>query len=183
MLVNFKDKGKWGYYNSKTKKTIPAQFQEDSDFVDGFAIVKQYSNSLYGVIDEDGNEILPFIFNLIERQENGLFKAGSYDINCLYNNKGEIVDADGIALDGRFQKYDVVKAFGNDLYVFKKETTKGVIYKDKIIIEKNDSYNDYVEITPYVCFFRLKDSQSNIRYHYCPVKFHQSESWRSSSGF
>ena len=52
MLVNFKDKGKWGYYNSKTKKTIPAQFKEDSDFVDGFAIVKQYSNSLYGVIDE-----------------------------------------------------------------------------------------------------------------------------------
>lgn len=165
MLVNFKDNGKWGYYNSKSKKTIPAQFQEDSDFVDGFAIVKQYSNSLYGVIDEDGNEILPFIFNLIERQENGLFKAGSYDINCLYNNKGEIVDADGIALDGRFQKYDVVKAFGNDLYVFKKETTKGVIYKDKIIIEKNDSYNNYVEITPYVCFFRLKDSQRNIRYY------------------
>ena len=86
MLINFKDKGKWGYYNSKTKKTIPAQFKEDSDFVDGFAIVKQYSNSLYGVIDEDGKEILPFIFKLIERQKNGLFKAGSYDFNCLYNN-------------------------------------------------------------------------------------------------
>ena len=165
MLVNFKDNGKWGYYNSKSKKTIPAQFRDDSDFVDGFAIVKQYSNSLYGVIDEDGNDVLPFIFNLLERQDNGLFKAGSYYFNCLYNQKGEIVDDDGTALEDRFQKYDVVKAFGNDLYIFKKETTKGVIYKDKIIIEKNDSYHDYIEITPYLHFFRLKDSQGNYRYY------------------
>ena len=165
MLVNFKDKGKWGYYNSKTKKTIPAQFQEDSDFVDGFAIVKQYSNSLYGVIDEDGNDVLPFIFNLLERQDNGLFKAGSHYFNCLYNQKGEIVDADGIALDDRFQKYDVVKPFGNDLYIFKKGATNGVINKDKVIIEKNDSYHDYVEITPFLYFFRLKDSQGSFRYY------------------
>ena len=114
MLINFKDNGKWGYYNSKTKKTIPAQFRDDSDVVDGFAIVKQYSNSLYGVIDEEGNDVLPFIFNLLERQDNGLFKAGSYYFNCLYNQKGEIVNADAIALDDRFQKYDGVKPFGND---------------------------------------------------------------------
>lgn len=165
MLINFKDNGKWGYYNSKTKKTIPAQFRDDSDFVEGFAIVKRYSNSLYGVIDEEGNDVLPFIFNLLERQDNGLFKAGSYDFNCLYNKKGEIVDANGITLDDRFQKYDVVKPFGNDLYLFKKGATKGVINKDKVIIEKNDSYHDYVEITPFLYFFRLKDSQDKIRYY------------------
>ena len=165
MLINFKDKGKWGYYNSKTKKTIPAQFRDDSDFVEGFAIVKRYSNSLYGVIDEEGNGVLPFIFNLLERQDNGLFKAGSYNFNCLYNKKGEIVDANGITLDDRFQKYDVVKPFGNDLYLFKKGATKGVINKDKVIIEKNDSYHDYVEITPFLYFFRLKDSQDKIRYY------------------
>lgn len=165
MLINFKDNGKWGYYNSKTKKTIPAQFRDDSDFVDGFAIVKQYSNSLYGVIDEEGNDVIPFIFNLLERQDNGLFKAGSHYFNCLYNQKGEIVDADGIALDDRFQKYDVVKPFGNDLYIFKKGATNGVINKDKVIIEKNDSYHDYVEITPFLYFFRLKDSQGSIRYY------------------
>jgi len=51
MLINFKDKGKWGYYNSQTQKTIPAQFQEDSDFVNGFAIVKQYSKSRGQVLD------------------------------------------------------------------------------------------------------------------------------------
>lgn len=165
MLINFKDNGKWGYYNSKTKKTIPAQFRDDSDFVDGFAIVKQYSNSLYGVIDEDGKEILPFIFKLIERQKNGLFKAGSYDFNCLYNNKGEIVDADGIALDDLFQGYDVVKPFGNDLYSFKKDATKGVIYNDKIIIEKEDPFLNYIEIIPYLYFFKLKNSYGNIRYY------------------
>ena len=165
MLVNFKDNGKWGYYNSKSKKTIPAQFRDDSGFVDGFAIVKQCSNSLYGVIDEEGKEILLFLFDLIERQDNGLFKAGSYYFNCLYNQKGEIVDDDGTALEDRFQKYDVVKAFGNDLYIFKKESTKGVIYKDKIIIEKDDPYHDYIEITPYLHFFRLKDSQGNYRYY------------------
>ena len=165
MLVNFKDNGKWGYYNSKSKKTIPAQFRDDSDFVDGFAIVKQYSNSLYGVVDEEGNDVLPFIFNLLERQDNGLFKAGSYDFNCLYNQKGEIVDANGIALDDRFQKYDVVKAFGNDLYLFKEGATNGVIYNDKIIIEKEDPFLNYIEIEPYLYFFKLKDSQRNYRYY------------------
>lgn len=165
MLINFKDNGKWGYYNSKTKKTIPAQFRDDSDFVDGFAIVKQYSNSLYGVIDEEGNDVLPFIFNLLERQDNGLFKAGSYYFNCLYNQKGEIVNADGIALDDRFQKYDVVKPFGNDLYLFKEGATNGVIYNDKIIIEKEDPFLNYIEIEPYLYFFKLKDSQGNYRYY------------------
>ena len=165
MLINFKDNGKWGYYNSKTKKTIPAQFRDDSDFVDGFAIVKQYSNSLYGVIDEEGNDVLPFIFNLLERQDNGLFKAGSYYFNCLYNQKGEIVNADAIALDDRFQKYDVVKPFGNDLYLFKEGATNGVIYNDKIIIEKEDPFLNYIEIEPYLYFFKLKDSQGNYRYY------------------
>lgn len=165
MLVNFKNNGKWGYYNSKSKKTIPAQFRDDSDFVDGFAIVKQYSNSLYGVIDEEGNDVLPFIFNLLERQDNGLFKAGSYYFNCLYNQKGEIVNADGIALDDRFQKYDVVKPFDNDLYLFKEGATNGVIYNDKIIIEKEDPFLNYIEIEPYLYFFKLKDSQGNYRYY------------------
>lgn len=166
MLINFKDNsGSWGYYNSKTRKTIPAQFRDDSDFVDGFAVVKQCSNSLYGVIDEDGNDVIPFIFSLLERQDNGLFKAGSYYFNCLYNLKGDIVDADGTALENRFQIYDVVKAFGNSIYIFKKGATKGVIYKDKVIIEKDDPYHDYVEITPYLFFFRLKDSPGDTQYY------------------
>ena len=89
MLINFKDKGKWGYYNSQTQKTIPAQFQEDSDFVNGFAIVKQYSNLCYGVIDEDGHEIIPFIFSRIKKKKNGLFKAGPEFAYGLIDNMGQ----------------------------------------------------------------------------------------------
>lgn len=164
-LINFKNNGKWGYYNTETHTMIPAQFQDDSDFVNGFAIVKQYSNSCYGVIDEDGKEILPFIFSSIERQDNGLFKAGSYYFSCLYNCKGKIVDANGIALDQRFQEYDVVKPFGKNMYLYKKGKACGVFYQDKVIVEKEDDYCYYVEIEQYPSFFKLKDNNGNSQYY------------------
>ncbi len=164
-LINFKDKGKWGYYNTDNHNIIPAQFKEDSDFVNGFAIVKQYSNSCYGVIDEDGKEILPFIFSSIERQDNGLFKVGSYYLSCLYNSKGEIVDANGIALDQRFQEYDMVKPFGKELYLYKKGKASGVFYQGKVIVEKEDDFHYYVEIEQYPSIFRLKENNGNSIYY------------------
>lgn len=165
MLVNFKDNDKWGYYNSKTHKTIPAQFKYDSDFVGGYAIVCLYSSSRYGVIDETGSEVLPFIFSNIERQENGLFKAGSYYFNCLYNNKGEIVDDNGIALDQRFQGYDVIKPFGKDMYLYKAGKASGVLYYDKVIVEREDDYYYYVEIEQYPTVFKLKDNTGKFHYY------------------
>lgn len=164
-LINFKDKGKWGYYNTDNHNIIPAQFKEDSDFVNGFAIVKQYSNSCYGVINEDGKEILPFIFSSIERQDNGLFKVGSYYLSCLYNSKGEIVDANGIALDQRFQEYDMVKPFGKELYLYKKGKASGVFYQGKVIVEKEDDFHYYVEIEQYPSIFRLKENNGNSIYY------------------
>ena len=166
-LINFKNNAKWGYYNTQTHTIIPAQFQEDSDFINGFAIVKQYSNSCYGVIDEDGKEILPFIFSSIERQENGLYKAGTFYFSCLYNSKGEIVDANGIALDKRLQDYDIVKPFGKEMYLYKKGKASGVFYQDKVIVEKEDDYHYYVEIEQHPSFFELKDNIGNsLSYDY-----------------
>ena len=54
MLINFQEKQRWGYYNSETDQTIPAQFYEAADFNEGYAIVRKDCLSPYGVIDEDG---------------------------------------------------------------------------------------------------------------------------------
>lgn len=154
-LINFNDKGKWGYYNSETHTIIPAQFQKDSDFVNGLAIVKKCSNSRYGVIDENGYEIMPFIFDLIERQDNGLFKAGTYFFNCLYNHKGEIVDADGVVIEEKYQKYDVVKKSNNGLCLVREGNVQKVLYHDVPIMECDDKNDEFTNIFGYSSFFLL----------------------------
>lgn len=53
MLINFKEKQRWGYYNSETAQTMPAQFYDAADFNEGYAIVHKDSSSPYGVIDEN----------------------------------------------------------------------------------------------------------------------------------
>lgn len=191
MLVNFKDKDKWGYYNCETYDIIPAQFQDDSDFVDGLAIVRLYNDDHYGVIDENGNIILPFQFKSIKRLENGLFKVSMHSLldgvidkngkeilpylfsdielqndglfkveihhlDCLYNQKNEIVDEDGVVLDSQYQKYDVVKCFGEEMYLYKQGNVQGVIFHGKSIVELQDSRFDFYEIEMHPDFFALK---------------------------
>ena len=84
-LINFKNNGKWGYYNTETHTMIPAQFQDDSDFVNGFAIVKQYSNSCYGVIDlidNMGQELMPCDYTKIQFKtpmKNDIISSDTYE--------------------------------------------------------------------------------------------------------
>ena len=50
MLINIKENGKWGYYNSETGNVIPCRFCDSSDYVDGFAIVRTDYNSSYALL-------------------------------------------------------------------------------------------------------------------------------------
>lgn len=150
MLINIKVDGKWGYYNTETKGTIPCRFDKSSDFKDGFAIVcvQMNQHTGYGVIDESGKEIIPFKYVDIKRLENGLFElhnsSFSYTRNCcLCNSNGNLVDEKGKVLNVYFQKYDMVCKIDEDLFFVSLDKKNGIVYKNQLIIEYED--NRYVE--------------------------------------
>ncbi len=144
MLINFKYKNKWGYYNSTTKEIIEAQFLNCFDFVDGYAIVQHYKNNCYGVINECGNEVLPFIFSQISYQGKNIFNVSHYhSYHCLYNQYGKIVDENGVEMQSFLQSYKIVQHLGNDFYlVITNDDEKYILHEDKVII----SFKDYGEV-------------------------------------
>lgn len=142
MLINFQEKQRWGYYNSETAQTIPAQFYDAADFKEGYAIVRKDSSSPYGVIDENGKEILSFSYSSISYEGNHIFKVGSSDFNCLYNQYGNIVDENGNDIPSDLQIYKIVQRIDKDLYhVLTDENKDGIVYEGHLIISF-DRYRD-----------------------------------------
>ena len=143
MLINFKEKNKWGYYNNITGRTISARFYAASDFVDDYAIVKEESSSYYGVINKNGEEVLPLIFSSIKYVGNNIFVASSYNLECLYNQAGKIIDENGNEIPSALQDYKIVKFIDKDLYyVVSLDDKGGIVYRDNLII----SFDKYCEI-------------------------------------
>lgn len=100
-MINIKENGKWGYYNSETGKIIPCRFRDSSDFIDGFAIVRIDYNSSYGVIDENGEEIVPCKYYNIKRLRKGIFELYNscyVKEKCLCDSKGMLLDDEGNVL-------------------------------------------------------------------------------------
>ena len=105
--------------------------------------MRQDSSSPYGVIDENGKEILPFSYSSISYVGNHIFKVGSSNFNCLYNQYGKIVDERGIEIPSNLQSYKIVQCIDTDLYHVQTENNKeGIVYRDKLII----SFEGYREI-------------------------------------
>lgn len=85
--------GGWAYVNQQAEIVIDGRFSDAKPFTDGWAIVKRRSK--YGIVDKEGNEILPLEHRLImpfsedlaaiAKEEDG-FKAMGY-----INRKAELV--------------------------------------------------------------------------------------------
>lgn len=138
MLINIKENGKWGYYNSEKENVIPCRFCDSSDFIDGFAIVRTDYNSRYGVIDENGKVIIPFKYENIKRIEKGIFELYySYWVieKCLCNSNGMLLDDDRNVLCDDLQKYDIVYKIDSNLFCVGLDKHYGIIYNNKLIIE------------------------------------------------
>ena len=156
MLINLQDKGKWGYYNSVSQKVIPCIYREPSDFVNGFAIVSiEYDH--YGVIDEQGNTIIPFKFHMIKRIGD-IFEVRDKHIECYYNNNGLVVNKDGMPFGEQFQKYDIVSQLENGIYYLSIDDQSYLLYGDKIIV--NDMNNRHFDSVKFGLIV-IKDYSSN----------------------
>ena len=142
MLINIKENGKWGYYNSETGKIIPCRFRDSSDFIDGFAIVRIDYNSSYGVIDENGEEIVPCKYYNIKRLRKGIFELYNscyVKEKCLCDSKGMLLDDEGNVLCEDFQRYDIVYKLDNNLYFVSQSKHNGILYNNQLIIEYDDN--------------------------------------------
>lgn len=123
---------KWGYFNPTTGRTIPCQFDTSSDYLDGRVIVSIKHN--YGVIDEDGNIILPFIFTSICRKDNGLFLVSHGNIHCHYNIDGLICNEFGEPMPVCLRKFAIAEPYKNGLLmVLCFDSKSGIFFQDKVI--------------------------------------------------
>ena len=88
-LIVIKEKNKYGFANEASlRKVIPCKFDYAYDFEGNFAVVQK--NKKWGLINEEGEEVIPTIYDLVYRiknyyiiEENG--KLGISD------NRGNIV--------------------------------------------------------------------------------------------
>lgn len=146
-MINFEDQNrKWGYFNPNTGETIPCQFDEASDFVNGFAIVMK--DSKYGVIDETGVEIIPFLYYHIEYTDNGLFKVHThvYSEYAFRNSENILVDESGNVLAKCLQKFLIARSLVNGLfYIVKSDGIRGIFLKDKFIFESKANESKVIE--------------------------------------
>lgn len=166
MLINIQENRKWGYYNSETGYTIPCRFSGSADFIDGYSIVCIDYN-LYGVIDENGKEIIPFKYVDIKRLDNGLFELhdSSYLYTrsyCLCNSKGLLVDEKGTEYRDDLQKYDIVCKLEEDLFFVSLDQRNGILYKNELIIE----YEGNRSIEKILCNLILFSNGSGKRWLY-----------------
>lgn len=152
------DEIKYGFIDEKGSLVIPRNYYSYrgcyGDFRDGYATVFKYEEEKFGVIDKSGKTIIPFMFDFIEENSEGLFcvnkdgKRGFYDTNgncvipCKYDNANSF--SEGLAavqqgnLWGFVDKsgnmiiqtlFDEVNNFSDNLAIVKKDGKYGIIDK------------------------------------------------------
>lgn len=88
----------YGYINNEGELTIPYQFNDAKEFVNGTAIVKgkidEKAESLYGVINSEGDYIIPPKYELgkIERVGDSYFVVNKNKNFTLYNDEGDKIE-------------------------------------------------------------------------------------------
>lgn len=85
-LIPITKGGKWGYTDDKVRLKIQYQYDYAHPFNEGIAIVEL--DGLHGVIDLDGNEVLPIEFESIKQLNHDLLLVKSPEGFALYSTKG-----------------------------------------------------------------------------------------------
>ncbi len=114
----------YGYKNDEMDWVIPPRikFEEPSLFSQGYAVIGK--DGLYGVIDKNGVEIVPFIYDEVELLENTLILVSSNGLYGLLNRDGslrhEIEYSQIIDVDSLY--YLLYKGEDSELYCIKDST-------------------------------------------------------------
>lgn len=135
-------KGKWGYANDRDEIVIKHIYDEAGVFNDdGIALVKKGDN--LGLINENGKEVLPIKYNLIERFSPRAYRVaadGKFKDGILSDEKYGFVANDGTIL--LKPEYDEIGLFNDQgLAYVQKDDKYGYINQDfKLVVPCKYSY-------------------------------------------
>ena len=94
-LVEIECDGKYGFADKTGREVVAPIYDYVDNFCDGLAEVYREDESGcagYGVINEEGKEIVPTKYESIEILNNGLIAVtGEYELLGLYNEEGEVL--------------------------------------------------------------------------------------------
>ncbi|MDW3195929.1 MAG: WG repeat-containing protein [Cytophagales bacterium] len=107
--------GKWGFINKNERLVIQPQFTEVGDFKNGRAIVHR---DHYGLVDQEGKEVLEVSFKIITRTE-----EGSYILEDQQGRKGLANSAGEFIL---FPSFDEMQDVGHGLIIAERKGKKGL---------------------------------------------------------
>ena len=115
MFIRVRKDFKWGYVDSNTGKRIDCQFDWADNFVEEWAIVRV--NWEYGVIDSNGNTVIPFKYDLIKRTDlSGFFEVRLSGMTCIVNTEQKLFDFNFSAYPDDLQSFSVVNILPRGLY-------------------------------------------------------------------
>jgi hypothetical protein len=90
LIPKYNAAGKGGYVDKISGQVIiPYEYDEVFRFREDVAFVKK--GTKYGLIDENGKEVFPFIINKISKFENGVAKVIIRDRNFELNTEGKVL--------------------------------------------------------------------------------------------
>lgn len=114
---DYKWNSKWSLIDKSFNSVSQRQFQEVSDFVDGYAVVRV--DDYYGVIDRDGEIIIPFEYDEL-KYSNGIFLYSDDDLWGAINSRNE-------GIINPIYSYLYYDAYEN--FIYKKDNLYGLINK------------------------------------------------------
>lgn len=127
MYVRIRQNNKWGYFDPETNKSIECKYLRAYNFVGDYAIVRDESYKS-GVIDIDGATTIPFVYNKIERGNDGCFRVYVNDLSCLINLDGTLLDEKHNAYPSDLQVYDVVQELSDNRFIVAKGGVLGIYH-------------------------------------------------------
>ncbi len=126
LIPDKNEKGKWGYVDNSGKKAIDYLFDSAGNFNKGLALVKKGDS--FGMIDQNGKEIIPIKYDLIEWHSEHIFRVadnGNIKDGVLMNEKYGFVDDSGKEL--LKPEFEEIGIFNDGLAYVKKGNSYGYI--------------------------------------------------------
>ena len=136
--------GKWGFINKNESLVVQPQYLEVGDFKKSRAIVRK---DLYGLVDQQGNEVLEVAFKNISRTEEGSYILEDREgRKGLANEKGEII---------LIPSFDAMVDIGSGLIIAERSGKKG-IYDHSGTLLKGFDFKEIQPLKSYIIFLETE---------------------------
>ena len=121
---------KWGYVNTASGKVIDCQYLVAYNFDGDYAIVCD-ENRKYGVINGEGETVIPFSYDKIINVSDRVFRVYVNESSCLINTDCLLLDDNNIVLPDFVQKYALAIKLDDDSFIVANDGLIGLLRDGK----------------------------------------------------